>query len=77
MCFVSEMHKLLNTFMFRSDHKYDSGSGWPSFYKAVDGSSVEQIEDRSHGMKRVEVVCQSVSKTCFSGSLFLIAIFLY
>ncbi len=45
--------------LFRSDTKYDSGSGWPSFFDAVDPAKVELIEDRSHGMHRVEVRCRT------------------
>ena len=43
--------------LFHSDTKYDSGSGWPSFYEAIDDDKVVLKEDRSHGMVRVEVVC--------------------
>jgi peptide-methionine (R)-S-oxide reductase len=43
--------------LFSSDTKYDSGSGWPSFYDAVDPSKVTVREDRSHGMVRTEAVC--------------------
>jgi peptide-methionine (R)-S-oxide reductase len=43
--------------LFESDSKYDSGSGWPSFTAPVDGEVVANIEDRSHGMTRVEVRC--------------------
>lgn len=43
--------------LFSSDTKYDSGSGWPSFYEAVDDEVVGLHEDRSHGMVRTEVVC--------------------
>ncbi|HET6398794.1 MAG TPA: peptide-methionine (R)-S-oxide reductase MsrB, partial [Candidatus Thermoplasmatota archaeon] len=45
------------TELFRSDAKYDSGTGWPSFWAAVDRSKVKQVEDRSYGMVRVEVRC--------------------
>lgn len=43
--------------LFSSDAKYDSGSGWPSFYEAVDSSKVTVKEDRSHGMVRTEALC--------------------
>lgn len=46
-----------NTELFRSDTKFDSGSGWPSFYAAVDDGRVVTKEDRSHGMVRTEVLC--------------------
>ena len=45
--------------LFDSETKYDSGSGWPSFYDVVDKGNIELIEDRSHGMHRVEVVCSN------------------
>lgn len=45
------------TELFSSDTKYDSGSGWPSFYAPIDGENVETDEDRSHGMRRTEVMC--------------------
>ena len=43
--------------LFSSKTKYDSGSGWPSFWEPIDPSRIEQREDRSHGMRRVEVRC--------------------
>lgn len=43
--------------LFRSDTKYDSGSGWPSFYAAVDDGRITTKEDRSHGMVRTEIMC--------------------
>ena len=45
-----------DTELFDSGTKFDSNSGWPSFYEAKDGA-VELREDRSHGMVRTEVVC--------------------
>ena len=43
--------------LFRSDTKYDSGSGWPSFWEAIDPAKVTLVEDRSHFMRRTEVRC--------------------
>jgi len=43
--------------LFSSDAKFDSGSGWPSFYQPVKGQSVEIQKERSHGMIRTEVLC--------------------
>lgn len=43
--------------LFKSDTKFDSGSGWPSFFEPVSPTAIEAIEDNSHGMRRVEVVC--------------------
>ncbi len=43
--------------LFSSDAKFDSGSGWPSFYEPVTRDSLELVEDRSHGMVRTEVRC--------------------
>jgi len=43
--------------LFRSDTKYDSGSGWPSFWSPVASENVEQVEDTSLGMHRIEVRC--------------------
>lgn len=43
--------------LFRSDEKYESGTGWPSFRTPVREDAVERVEDRSHGMHRVEVRC--------------------
>jgi peptide-methionine (R)-S-oxide reductase len=43
--------------LFGSDVKFESGSGWPSFYKALDPARVTLSEDDSHDMRRVEVSC--------------------
>ena len=45
------------TELFKSDAKYDSGTGWPSFWDAIDPAKVKIEEDRSHGMSRTEVTC--------------------
>ncbi|MEM6532102.1 MAG: peptide-methionine (R)-S-oxide reductase MsrB [Myxococcota bacterium] len=44
--------------LFVSDTKYDSGSGWPSFYAPLEESAVSIHEDLSHGMHRIEVKCR-------------------
>lgn len=44
--------------LFSSEHKYDSGSGWPSFWQPVSEQAVSRNEDLSHGMRRNEVVCR-------------------
>ena len=43
--------------LYRSDTKFESGTGWPSFHTAYDPAHVREIEDRSHGMRRVEIRC--------------------
>jgi peptide-methionine (R)-S-oxide reductase len=45
------------TELFRSDEKFDSGTGWPSFAAPVADGSVRTEEDRSHGMHRTEALC--------------------
>ena len=45
--------------LFSSNTKFDSGTGWPSFFEPVDNEHIEYIEDRSFGMIRVEVNCKS------------------
>ncbi len=43
--------------LFSSDTKYDSGSGWPSFYEPAAPERVDNHEDNAYGMRRVEVTC--------------------
>lgn len=43
--------------LFSAEHKFDSGSGWPSFWEPADEGRVEELEDHSHGMVRTEVQC--------------------
>ena len=43
--------------LFSSEHKYDSGTGWPSFWEPLDSENVKTRPDTSHGVLRVEVLC--------------------
>jgi len=45
------------TELFDADTKFDSGTGWPSFYAPVNPQNVRVEEDTTHGMRRVEVLC--------------------
>ena len=45
--------------LFSSDHKYDSGAGWPSFFLPLAGDNVQTRRDLSHGMVRDEVLCSN------------------
>ena len=45
------------TALFESDTKFDSGCGWPSYFKALNPENVREITDSSHGMTRTEVIC--------------------
>ena len=45
--------------LFNSTEKFDSGSGWPSFYKPATESGIEESMDSSHGMTRTEIQCSA------------------
>ena len=45
--------------LFSSNNKYDSGSGWPSFWDPINHNNIKKIEDFSHGMSRIEVRCSN------------------
>ena len=48
-----------DTPLFISAQKYDSGSGWPSFWQPVDAANIDERMDESHGMQRVEARCSN------------------
>jgi len=43
--------------LFRADNKFESGTGWPSFYQGFDDAHIAEIVDRTHGMIRTEIRC--------------------
>jgi peptide-methionine (R)-S-oxide reductase len=45
------------TALFESDAKFDSGCGWPSYFRALDPDNVIEKVDRTHGMVRTEIIC--------------------
>jgi peptide-methionine (R)-S-oxide reductase len=45
------------TALFESDAKFESGCGWPSYFKALDPGNVIEKTDRTHGMVRTEIIC--------------------
>jgi len=45
--------------LFDSNTKYESGSGWPSFYEPIKGENIKEDTDQSHGMSRTEVLCNA------------------
>ena len=47
------------TELFASDTKYESGSGWPSFFKPMDPATIDEFDDRSFGMVRTEIRCSN------------------
>ena len=48
-----------NTDLFSSETKFDSGTGWPSFFSPVKKNNIKEIDDLSHGMERTEVMCSN------------------
>lgn len=54
--------------LFSSSSKYDSGSGWPSFYQPIADGVVEELRDSSHGMIRTEALCANCG--CHLGHVF-------
>ena len=54
--------------LFNAAAKYDSGSGWPSFYQEAERGAIEEHPDKSHGMQRTEIVCKACG--CHLGHVF-------
>jgi len=48
-----------NSELFSSETKFDSDTGWPSFYSPIKKNNIKEIEDLSHGMQRTEVICKN------------------
>lgn len=51
--------KCCDTALFNSNSKFDSGTGWPSYFEAINKEDIEEIVDDTLGMRRVEVCCNS------------------
>ena len=49
--------KCCNADLFKSSNKYESGCGWPSFYDQISPDAVKKVNDNSHGMNRIEILC--------------------
>lgn len=45
--------------LFKSEQKFDSGCGWPSFFEELENANIERRLDLTHGMRRVEIVCST------------------
>ena len=48
-----------DTELFSSGTKFDSGTGWPSFFSPIKKNNIKEIDDLSHGMERTEVICSN------------------